>query len=229
MFSSLFKKLFFSSKEEQTPPIPITPKIEKPVEPEIDYYANAWTNNEIPLIDQEVAVGIYRHGLNELLLGELFGKDVAMDFEGTGKPEKGELNFPGPFYTGETDTCGTGIINAPHNVVFDDCCQEYMMIQPRTKLELEQLCMAGAVEVFGGYFCDGNELWTVQKVRDWWKNREDFIVQLSSASFEEMNCGQNKRYIAYLNGEAEMDLRRYCYFLEHGVYPEASNLELPLL
>ncbi len=221
MFSSLFKKLFFSSKEEQTPPIPITPKIEKPVKPEIDNY--------IPVLDQEVTRGIYRHGLNELQLKEFFGKKLAMNFEGTGMPEIGEFNFPGPFYTWETDACGTGIIEAPHNVVLDDCWEEYVMIQPRTKLEFEQLCTAGAVELFCGYFCDGNELWTVQKVRDWWKNREDYIVQLSSASFEKANCGQNKRYIAYLNGEAEMDLRRYCYFLEYGVYPEASNLELPLL
>jgi hypothetical protein len=45
----------------------------------------------------------------------------------------------------------------------------------------------------------------------------------------EMNQGQAQHYIDYLNGEAEMDLRRYCYFLENGIYPLNEQAILPEL
>jgi len=43
------------------------------------------------------------------------------------------------------------------------------------------------------------------------------------------NEGQAQLYLDYLNGEAETDLRRYCYFLEHGVYPLNEQTVLPEL
>jgi hypothetical protein len=36
------------------------------------------------------------------------------------------FNFPGPFYTGESDTCGTGDSEAPLNVMYDSYYCEYI-------------------------------------------------------------------------------------------------------
>ena len=44
-----------------------------------------------------------------------------------------------------------------------------------------------------------------------------------------MNNGQERLYIEYLHGLAEIDLQRYCYFLETGVFPQGENVVLPKL
>ena len=146
------------------------------------------------------------------------------DFWGSGWLVRGELNFPGPFYTAETDTCGTGIIELLNNVIFDDDGAEYVMIQPRIKAELLQLWNAGSVEVFGGYYCDGNEHWTTKLVRDWWASRGDVLERLKDKELIQSNYNQDIRYRYYLENQAAHDLRKYCFFLEKGIYPTTQKL-----
>lgn len=190
-----------------------------------DYYANARAGSEILAVETTIADLIYQNELTENKINAYLKWDTMSDFGGSGWSDKGRLNFPGPFYTGETDTCGTGIIAAPNNVIFDDGCLEYVMIQPRTQAEMLQLWDAGATEVFGSYYCDGNAHWTVQLVKEWWRGRNDIIERLKNPALINMNRDQEKRYTHYLMTDAEMDLRRYCFFLEHGYYPK--NVSLP--
>ena len=191
----------------------------------IDHYANSWLNNEIPEVDSSIAELIYQFDLNEEIIDKYlnFGNDS--DCGNSAWDAKEELNFPGPFYTGESDTCGTGIIESPNNVIFNEDCMEFVMIQPRNKMELLQFWNAGAVEVFGSYYCDGNKHWTLEKVKSWWANKNDILEHLENEELIKMNCNQEKRYRYYIENFAEMDLRKYGFFLENGFYP--SNESLP--
>ena len=190
----------------------------------IDHYANSWVNNEIPEVDKSIAELIYQFDLNEEIINKYldFGNDS--DCADSAWNDRGELNFPGPFYTGESDTCGTGIIESPNNVIFNDYCMEFVMIQPRNKTELLQLWNAAAIEVFGSYYCDGNNHWTLEKVKNWWANKDDILNYLENEELIKMNCNQEKRYRHYLENYAEIDLRKYGFFLENGFYPLNESL-----
>lgn len=83
------------------------------------------------------------------------------------------FNFPGPFYTGVIDTVGAGVPEAPANVLFDGDCCEYVFRQPRDYDELIQVTNTAVVECYSGYACDGNEHWTAQACREWWRKRGD--------------------------------------------------------
>jgi len=139
------------------------------------------------------------------------------------------FNFPGPFYTGESDTCGTGDGEAPMSVMYDSYCCEYIFRQPKTYAELLCVIDAAAVEVFDSYSCNGNSYWTVDLCRRWWRQKDDLIKQLSHPDIHKMNAGREQFYIDYLNSDAEPDLRRYCYFLDNGRFPTESDTILPQL
>jgi len=143
--------------------------------------------------------------------------------------EKHPFNFPGPFYSGASDSCGTGQCQAPGNVMHDAYCQEYVFRQPTTYFEFLGVVDAAAVEVLDSYSSNGNDRWTYPECKTWWRNRALLLSSLTKEELVEMNSGQAQLYIDYLNGEAEMDLRRYCYFLENGVYPTTATVVLPEL
>jgi hypothetical protein len=88
---------------------------------------------------------------------------------------------------------------------------------------------AAAVEVQDSYSCNGNDHWTTEACRRWWHNRGPLLRTLQEANFVKRNEGQAQRYFNYLQGAAEMDLQRYCYFLETGQYPVAEGTALPEL
>ena len=143
--------------------------------------------------------------------------------------KKHRFNFPGPCYAGESDTCGTGIGEAPDNVVNDSWGCEYVFRQPANYYELLCVLNAAAVEVLDSYSADGNDHWTYEACQEWWQGRAQLLHDLSRPEVIAANDGQAQRYAAYLQGEAEMDLRRYCYFLEQGVYPPDASTPLPEL
>ncbi len=187
-------------------------------------YSNSYVDNGIPALEDDIIDLIYQKDLNKDVVNQFlhFGDDS--DCGGSGWFLKEDLNFPGPFYTADSDTCGTGIIEAPNNVIFDEHYREFVMIQPRNRLELLQVWNAAAVEVFGSYYCDGNNYWTVESVREWWSNREDLLEFLKYDDLIKANCNQEKRYKYYLEHFAEIDLRKYCFFLENGFYPKDQKL-----
>src|ERR1700744_4173118 len=129
------------------------------------------------------------------------------------------FNFPGPFYTGESDTCGTGDVEAPLNVMYDSYCCEYIFKQPKTYAELVCVIDAAAVEVFDSYSCNGNNHWTIDLCKQWWKQKSHLMEQLNHREVMKVNGGRQQLYIDYLNFDAELDLRKYCFFLDKGRYP----------
>ncbi|WBA44198.1 hypothetical protein [Hymenobacter canadensis] len=144
-------------------------------------------------------------------------------------PEIHPFNFPGPFYTGSSDTCGTGVGEAPANVMNDADCCEFVFRQPVTFHELDAVLNAAAVEVFDSYSSNGHERWTYAACRAWWANRDTLLRHLADEGVAAMNDGQVQRYGDYLRGDAEADLRRYCYFLLNGSYPTDPQIPLPEL
>lgn len=143
--------------------------------------------------------------------------------------EKHPFNFPGPFYTGYSDSCGTGVCEAPQNVMNDANCCEYIFRQPKDFTELLRVLDAAEAEVLDSYSSNGNDHWTYEACKEWWASRQEIIAALRDEELISMNNGQAQLYINYLNGEAESDLRRYCYFLIHGSYPVDENAVLPSL
>ena len=136
---------------------------------------------------------------------------------------KHPYNFPGPFYTDyESDTSATGIGEAPNNVLNDKNSLEYIFKQPKTFVEFLCVIDAASVEIFYSYTCNGNDHWTYLQCKLWWKNKNDLLNELNKD-------GEAKEYIEYLNSSAETDLRRYCYFLENGIYPKTEIVNLPTL
>ncbi len=142
---------------------------------------------------------------------------------------KNPYNFPGPFYSGESDTCGTGHIEAPGNVNYDADACEYIFKQPQNFAEFIGVVDAAAVEVLDSYSCNGNNYWTYEKCKDWWLCKDRLLVELDMPEIRRVNDNWTQLYIDYLNGDAEMDLRKYCYFLENGVYPVNGTEVLPEL
>lgn len=143
--------------------------------------------------------------------------------------KKHPFNFPGPFYTGESVTCGTGDSNAPDNIMYDSYCCEYIFKQPQTFAEFLGVIDAAGVEAFDSYSCNGNNHWTYQKCKDWWKNKQQLLNELKTPEIRKVNGSRIQMYIDYLNGNAETDLRKYCYFLENGLYPVSDTEKLPQL
>ena len=141
--------------------------------------------------------------------------------------ERNVFNFPGPFYTVETDNCGVGQIEAPENILYDHETREHIFIQPRTIRELANVISAAYLDTFKNYGFNGNEKWTTDLIKEWWSNRYKLIEALKSKAIVQRNGGQNYAYIEYLNGGAKIDLQRYAYFLKNGLYPNDDETNLP--
>ncbi len=141
--------------------------------------------------------------------------------------EKHPFNFPGPFYTGQSDSCGTGDIEAPDNVMYDSNTFEYIFKQPSSFEELLCVLDAAAVEVFDSYACNGNRYWTYNLCKEWWRDKDKLVAQLNTPEVMKVNGDRVQLYVDYLSTSAEMDLRRYCFFLENSFYPTDNNILLP--
>jgi hypothetical protein len=81
------------------------------------------------------------------------------------------LNVPGPFYGGATDTCWTGRLSAPAQVLYGgEYLTEYVYRQPRTPADTALLVEAADNDPFLGYGCDDDSRWTPATVLGWWRN-----------------------------------------------------------
>lgn len=151
--------------------------------------------------------------------------------------EKHWLNVPGPFYTGETDTCWTGRQSAPRHVLYGgEYYNEFVYRQPKTRAEVECLLSAAEDDPFDGYACDGNSRWTPDAVRAWWDGRaqvEEHVAALvgewtaAEANSHELEAAEGARdFLSYLSGDLRTDLRAYIFRLEQGRYPDAGD-QLP--
>ncbi|MFG1791202.1 ferredoxin [Nocardia sp. NPDC049149] len=147
-------------------------------------------------------------------------------------------NVPGPFYGAGTDNCWTGRLIAPEHVIYeDDFGAEVVYRQPRNPHEVRLLLSAAYDDPLGAYACDGDEHWTLSKVREWWADRNRLLAWIDSAkrewsagtSPEDRDAAAGLRdYAAYVANGLETDLRQYGFWLEHR-RPAAPTEALPEL
>ncbi|MEU2822783.1 ferredoxin [Streptomyces bacillaris] len=148
------------------------------------------------------------------------------------------LNVPGPFYGAGTDNCGTGRMYPPALVLYEgEHFTEYVYRQPRTAQELRQLVDAAEAEVFRAYGCDGDDRWTPETVREWWRDRarikEYLATRRPAWEDDDARSGQGTAaaaddYAAYIDGELAAHLRVYLFWLDERRAPTAVD-RLPLL
>ncbi|MFI9504143.1 ferredoxin [Nocardia sp. NPDC052566] len=138
--------------------------------------------------------------------------------------DKDWRNVPGPFYGAGTDNCGTGRLNAPGHVIYEDCFAEVVYRQPRTPHEVHLLLSAAYSDPFCHYACDGDDHWTLSLVRDWWADRDRLLAWIHtmgeewsvSASADDREAAAGLRdYAAYVSGALETHLREYGFWLEY--------------
>jgi len=134
--------------------------------------------------------------------------------------KRNPLNIPGPFYGAETDTCETGTMEAPHNVLLDGLGQEFVFMQPRSEDELRDIISAAICECFVGYGADGDDHWTVALIREWWRARFDLLTRSSQARGLP---DSKRRWERILSGEGEAYLRSYAFFVENRRLPTEAD------
>lgn len=148
--------------------------------------------------------------------------------------ELSPLNVPGPFYTGITDNCWTGRVHAPHNVVYaGEYFAEHVFRQPRDADEVAALVEAAEADPCLGYGCDGDDRWTPDAVRRWWRDRQG-VIDAVIATLEILDgdagshsleaAGGLREFLGYLEAGLEIDLRAYLFRLETGRYPGSGEL-----
>ena len=135
--------------------------------------------------------------------------------------EKHPLNIPGPIYGAETDTCGTGPMEAPNNVLLDHTGREFVFKQAGDAHEFRDLLSAAICECFRGYGSDGDAHWRLSTIRDWWRNRGDMLRQEIGAQWCKPESVE--RWKQALRGDAEGYLRIYAFFVENGRMPVADD------
>ncbi|MEU4730354.1 ferredoxin [Streptomyces sp. NPDC023588] len=146
----------------------------------------------------------------------------------TGKwAERNWRNVPGPFYGADTDCMEMGRCEAPHHVAYDGE-HEFVFRQPGNAAETRRLVAAAELELYSGYAMDGDEHWTPEAVRDWWRNRgrvRDWAVAAAAewAGYDEdpryaahhHEAAQGHRdFVAHIDGGLEAYLRGYVFWLE---------------
>ncbi|MEH0154112.1 hypothetical protein V6R21_08170 [Limibacter armeniacum] len=113
------------------------------------------------------------------------------DINGAKNEEVFWLNTPGPIYTTQTDNCGTGQPEAPNNVGGDENYYEFIFKQPLSTIELNQIKNAADIDPFGGYYFDGNNYWTNERIITWWSKIEIVIEYMIDRYEEELQLPLN--------------------------------------
>ena len=186
---SIIKALFINSKQ---------PELFVP-----EYSLETYSGNHLATVKEEAKILERRYGqsLETILYSSDFSSKLLHEIMPFVRPqenysnylsstywgEKHPFNFPGPFYTGASDTCGTGDREAPENVMYDSYCCEFIFKQPKSFAELLCIVDAAAVEVLDSYACNGNEHWTYQEVKLWWREKDNLLHQLNNPETIRMN------------------------------------------
>ncbi|MDI1461372.1 hypothetical protein QEZ54_10365 [Catellatospora sp. KI3] len=146
--------------------------------------------------------------------------------------DRNRRNVPGPIYTGETDTCLTGRLHAPRQVLYDEGGQEFVYRQPTTAAEVHALLTAAEEDPFQGYAVDGDEHWTADAVRAWWRDRSrtaEWIAAARGQWHEPVDGRQQTRaghdeYAAHLADGLHSYLLGYAYWLDNRRVPQPGEL-----
>ncbi|MCX5405054.1 ferredoxin [Streptomyces sp. NBC_00335] len=168
----------------------------------------------------------------------------------TGKwEERNWRNVPGPFYAGETDSLAIGRLDAPHHISYDDdhgggFGGEFVFRQPVDEGEVFDMLCGASLELCQGYNWDGDDHWTVEAVRDWWRDRGrvrewavDIAADWGADTHPHWGYNADPRYLghyhdaaqghrdfaAYIDDGLEAYLRGYLFWLEHRREPKPGQ------
>ena len=152
--------------------------------------------------------------------------------------ERNWRNVPGPIYAAATDTCWASHMWAPHHITYEnETGQEFLFRQPRSQLELLGVLCGAAADPFGAWAVDGDEHWTPELVRIWWRDRSRLAEWMrtnvnawaeSPRSDEREAATGITEYAAYLEHGLEDQLRAYLFWQEER-RPPAAHERLPTL
>jgi hypothetical protein len=150
-------------------------------------------------------------------------RPVLAEFEGDWA-ERHPLNTPGAFYGAETDTCCDGPQLAPHSLLVDELGQGFVWRQPRNHAEYAALLAGCRSDPLLGFGADGDDHWTPELVRAWWRDlpsRASRIEEIRREWDDDEQIGPvAAEWAGYLSGpELVLDLRRYLFRLQEGRDP----------
>ena len=126
------------------------------------------------------------------------------------------MNTSGPIYGGDTDSCGTGPLDAPNNVNLDADGYEVIFRQPVNPYELRQVLKAAYDDPFSGYGADGDLCWSLASIRDWWAEPRRTLEEEVRRLRQESVQVRDPKYADY---HAQSRLFRWGDSLEHDLYP----------
>ena len=155
-------------------------------------------------------------------------------------------NVPGPFYAGETDSLAVGRLGAPDHIAYDDDLGggfgfEFVYRQPVNAAETEAVIEGCRMELYRGYNWDGDDHWTQEAVREWWRNRarvREWAVATAAdwGADAHPHWGDNsdprflshyhdaarghRDFVAYIDQGLEAYLRGYLFWLDRRREPQ---------
>ncbi|MFG2482198.1 ferredoxin [Streptomyces virginiae] len=148
--------------------------------------------------------------------------------------ERNRRNVPGPFYGADTDCMELGRWEAPRHIAYDGD-HEFVYRQPVDAFEVEALLSAAQVELYSGYGWNGDDHWTVEAVRDWWRDR-GWVREWAVAAAAERDAGDPeyrahhqdaarglRDFVAYIDDGLEAYLRGYLFWLERRREPQPGE------
>jgi hypothetical protein len=150
--------------------------------------------------------------------------------------ERNSLNVPGPIYGAMTDTCWVGRLSAPRHVLYgdvEDYEQEFLYRQPRNLAELLQVLDGVRQDPFAGWAYDGDDHWTVELVREWWRERGRVLKWIARKIAEWSSPGSTAEekdvlvglddYQLYIEGDLADHLRAYAFWLDNRRSPAPGD------
>lgn len=160
---------------------------------------------------------------------ELMDSVPAVVFNGRWE-ERSRFNVPGPIYGALTDTCVTGPAEAPANILTDRDRQEFVFRPPGSVSELVGIVRAAYFDPFEGYGVDGNQHWTREAVREYWRNRNELTSLIAHFALDRPNWIEERQLLwalgtwqRFIDAELRAYLRAYTFFLESGRVPTEGD------
>lgn len=135
--------------------------------------------------------------------------------------ERNPFNIPGPFYGAQTDTCETGPLEAPENVMLDGNGQEFVFRQPTTTEELRHVIGAARCDPLSGFGADGDQHWSLRLIREWWRGMNSRMAQIAKLGVTNKGTDQ---WLSYSTSQAESYLRCYAFFVVNRRLPAPTDL-----
>lgn len=136
-------------------------------------------------------------------------------------------NVPGPFYGAQNEDCGLGIFVASRHVVGDGEHGEIVYRQPRAQAEVDAVMQAANEDMWSGYGCDGDDHWTAAAVREWWADRHRVREWALASRLDRLDDPESAAalldYAAYIDGELDLHLRGYLFWLNERRAPRTGE------